>query len=76
MPHVVIRCFKADIGSQALDRLQDQITQLLQQELGCSAEAVSIDLQQVEPALWKEQVYQPLIQPQLPVLLRRPGYVC
>ncbi|AKJ31886.1 hypothetical protein [Caldimonas brevitalea] len=74
MPHVVIRCFKAEIPAANLERLQQTLTQLLQQALSCPADAVSIDLQQVEPALWKEQVYQPLIQPHLDELLRPPGY--
>lgn len=76
MPHVVIRCFKADIPSTNLDHIKDELTRVLQQQLGCAASAVSIDLQLVEPAQWARQVYQPLIQPHLDTLLQRPGYAC
>jgi 4-oxalocrotonate tautomerase len=74
MPHVVIHCFKADIPKANLDRIQQSLTHLLQQELPCLAEAISVDLQQVEPALWQQQIYQPLIAPRMPDLLRQPAY--
>lgn len=76
MPHVVIRCFKADIPGASLDCIRNELTRVLQQALGCAASAVSIDLQQVEPAHWNEQVYQPLIRPHLDTLLLQPGYSC
>lgn len=74
MPHVVISCFKIDIPEGNLEHLQQRLTQLLQRELGCSEDAVSIDLQQIEPACWREQIYQPMIEPRLSRLLRQPGY--
>ncbi|PCF93918.1 amino acid adenylation domain-containing protein [Vreelandella nigrificans] len=74
MPHVVINCFKADIPADSLDRLQQRITDLLQQELGCSQDVVSIDLMQIEKDNWREQVYQPMIESRASHLLRKPNY--
>lgn len=74
MPHIVISCFKAEIPQANLDRIQQQIVQLLQQELGCSEGAVSVDLKQIAPERWKDSVYLPRIQPRLEALLRKPGY--
>ncbi|SCK27823.1 indigoidine synthase IndC [Vogesella sp. LIG4] len=74
MPHVVIHCFKADIPAANLERIQQSLTQLLQQELSCLTGAVSVDLQPVEPALWQQQVYETLIVPRMTDLLRRPDY--
>ncbi|WP_265256996.1 tautomerase family protein [Verminephrobacter aporrectodeae] len=74
MHHVVISCFKTDISAANLEHLQKCVTELLQRDLGCREDAVSIDLQQVEPANWREQIYQPMIAPRLSSLLRQPGY--
>lgn len=74
MPHVVVSCFKADIPLPNLHRIQQQIAHILQQELACSPGAVSVDLKQVEPDLWKDQVYLQLIEPRMDALIRKPGY--
>lgn len=74
MPHVVISCFKADIPLPNLDRIQQGIAHILQQELACSPGAVSVDLRLVEPDCWKDAVYLPLIHPRMDELIRKPGY--
>lgn len=74
MPHVVISCFKADIPAPNLERIQQQITDLLQQELACSPGAVSVDLKLVEPDSWKDSVYHAAIAPRMDALIRKPGY--
>lgn len=75
MPHVVIHCFKAAIPAPGLERIGREIADLLVRELGCSAAAVSVDLEQVEPERWQEQVYLPSIAPRLDGLIRTPLYV-
>jgi 4-oxalocrotonate tautomerase len=74
MPHVVISCFKADIPLLKLDRIQQEIAQILEQELACSPVAISVDLKQIEPDSWREQVYLPNIAPRMDALIRKPGY--
>lgn len=74
MPHVVISCFKAEYPMTHLERIQDEITRLLQRELSCASAAVSVDLVPVEPDEWKDKVYLPLIVPRLEALIRKPGY--
>jgi 4-oxalocrotonate tautomerase len=74
MPHVVINCFKADIPLPNLDRIQQEIVHILQQELACSPGAVSVDLKLVEPDCWKDEVYLPIIYPRMDSLIRKPGY--
>jgi 4-oxalocrotonate tautomerase len=74
MPHVMINCFKADIPEERLTRLRSGIAKILQQELGCYEEAISIDLRQVEPQNWREQVYEVLIAPRMKDLLLQPKY--
>lgn len=74
MPHVVVHYFQTELSTAALERVQQSLVQLLQQELSCPDGAVSIDLQPVAPAQWQQQVYQPLIVPRMAELLRRPDY--
>lgn len=74
MPHVVVHYFQTELSAAALERVQQSLVQLLQQELSCPDGAVSIDLQPIAPAQWQQQVYQPLIVPRMAALLRRPDY--
>lgn len=76
MPHIVIRCFKADIPSATVDRMREALTSVIQEQLGCTESAVSIDLQQIEPSEWAKEVYHPFIEPRLETLVKRPGYRC
>ena len=41
---------------------------------GCSDDAVSVDIVDVKPEDWTEQVYNPEILPRMDKLEKKPGY--
>ncbi|MDE9545510.1 tautomerase PptA [Xenorhabdus bovienii] len=74
MPHVVISCFKIEVDYEKLDIIQNEISKVLHNELGCDMGAISIDLKMIEPNNWKNGVYMSSIKPRMEYLIKKPEY--
>jgi 4-oxalocrotonate tautomerase len=73
MPHVVVKLYAGRSQSQKAE-LAARITQAVMASVQCSDAAVSIGIEDVEPADWVEQVYRPDILGKPDTLYKRPGY--
>lgn len=74
MPHIEIQHFPKELDAQAREGLAQEMTQLICTYFAVKPESVSIALEPVLPAQWKEQVYQPQIEGRGEQLLQAPGY--
>ncbi|MFM2483255.1 tautomerase PptA [Celerinatantimonas sp. YJH-8] len=74
MPHVSIEYFPRDLSDAEKQSLAHEITASLQKYLGASEQSISIAMQEVAPADWKKQVYDPKIKAHLDTLVKKPGY--
>ncbi|KMJ46948.1 MULTISPECIES: hypothetical protein [Xenorhabdus] len=74
MPHVVISCFNSDLDYKKIDNIQNKISKILNEELGCNISAVSIDIKMIKPENWKDEVYNPIILPRINSLIKKPEY--
>ena len=75
MPHVVIKMHTGRSDEQKR-RVADEVARAVMSRLGSSEKSVSVAIEDVEPARWMEQVYEPEIQAQdrAGALFRKPGY--
>lgn len=73
MPHVIVKLWpgKSDQQKRALS---DAITKQVTGILGNGPDSVSVGFEEVSPADWMAQVYQPDIAAKWPDLTKRPGY--
>jgi 4-oxalocrotonate tautomerase len=74
MPHVTIEYFPRDISDEAKQAMAAEVTAMLNRYMGVTADAVSVDLVEVAPDQWKQQVYEPRIRPHLARMVMKPGY--
>ncbi|KDN83893.1 tautomerase family protein [Kitasatospora cheerisanensis] len=74
MPHVNIKHFPTPVDAEQSARLVAAITAALQENLGCTEDAVSIALEPVDPDQWNERVYQPEIVQRAELLHKQPNY--
>jgi 4-oxalocrotonate tautomerase len=73
MPHVSIKMYPT--GSEEIKtKLAEEITQVIMKVADKSADAISIDIQEVEEAAWMDDVYATDIKPNLERLYKKPGY--
>lgn len=63
MPYIAIKAYPKD--EETKKRTVDRINQVLLEEWGCPAAAVTISLEEVKPEDWKEQVEIPEIEPNM-----------
>ena len=74
MPHVNIKLYPIEVTEDQKTSQVTALTKALQDNLGCSEGAVSIALEGIEPADWKEKVYNPEIVGRSDLLLKQPNY--
>jgi len=74
MPHVTIEYFPRNISDDAKLAMAAEVTAMLNRYMGVTADAVSVDLVEVAPDQWKQQVYEPRIRPNLARMVMKPGY--
>ena len=63
MPYIAIKAYPKD--EETKKRTVDRINQVLLEEWGCPAAAVTTSLEEVKPEDWKEQVEIPEIEPNM-----------
>ncbi|WP_054180098.1 tautomerase PptA [Trabulsiella odontotermitis] len=73
MPHIDIKCFPRDLTDEQKTALAAAITDVIVRHLNSKDRSVSIALNQVQEADWK-QVWDSEIAPQLETLIKKPGY--
>jgi 4-oxalocrotonate tautomerase len=73
MPHVIVKLWQGR-SEQQKTLLAEQITHAVMTVLGCSEEAVSVAMQDVNPQEWTEKVYKPDILNTQCKLYKKPGY--
>ena len=73
MPHVIVKAWPGK-SEQQKQALVDRITQDVMEVLGYGEESVSVAFEEISPADWAAQVYQPDIQQARGKLYKKPGY--
>lgn len=73
MPHVIVKLWpgKSELQKQ---KLADGVTKAVVTSLGYGEDAVSVSLEEVNPADWTEKVYKPDILNGRDKLYKQPGY--
>jgi 4-oxalocrotonate tautomerase len=72
MPHVLVKTWKGKSEAQKKE-LTEKITQAVKESLGAGDYWISVGIEDVEPADWKE-VYKKEIEPLGDNLYKKPGY--
>ncbi|MDK3018790.1 tautomerase family protein [Pseudodonghicola flavimaris] len=74
MPHVIVKAWPGKTEDQK-KRLAEAISRNVMEIFEYGADAVSVAIEEVAPARWKEDVYQPDIAEADPqTLYKTPGY--
>lgn len=73
MPHVIVKLYA---GRSEMEKaaLADEITRVVMKTLGHGADSVSVDIEDIAPQDWVEQVYKPDIAGKPATLFKKPGY--
>lgn len=73
MPHVIVK-LRPGKTEQQKKRLSDAIARDVMEVLNYGADSVSVGMEEVPAAEWKERVYEPDIQDRSENLYKKPGY--
>jgi 4-oxalocrotonate tautomerase len=73
MPHVIVKLWPGKSDAQKR-RLAEAITKDVATLLNYGEESVSVAIEEVTAAEWREQVYQPDIVEKAATLYKQPGY--
>jgi 4-oxalocrotonate tautomerase len=73
MPHVTVKLHSGRTEQQKA-KLAEQITRAVMEGAQCAEAAVSVSIEDVDPADWTEKVYKPDIMSKPDTLYKKPGY--
>lgn len=73
MPHVIVKLYSGRSGQQK-SKLAEEITRAVMAGANCAEDAVSVSIEDVEPADWVEKVYKPDIMGKWDQVYKKPGY--
>jgi 4-oxalocrotonate tautomerase len=73
MPHVIVKLWPGK-SEQQKRRLAETITRDVAAVLNYGDESVSVALEEISPAEWREKVYHPDIVAKAATLYKKPGY--
>ena len=73
MPHIIVKLWPGKSGAQKR-RLSDAIVRDVTKILGYGDESVSVGFDEVAPASWTAQVFEPEILRKWDSLTKQPGY--
>jgi 4-oxalocrotonate tautomerase len=73
MPHVIVKLWPGK-SDQQKTRLAEAITKDVMNIFSYGEEAVSVAMEEIKPADWKEKVYQPDILATPDHIFKKPGY--
>ncbi|MEH2921299.1 tautomerase PptA [Samsonia erythrinae] len=74
MPHIDVKYFPRNLSEDEKKTIADELTAVLKTHFGSSDDSLSVAMNEIQPERWKEEVYDPLIKPQLATLVKKPGY--
>ncbi|KHN56266.1 tautomerase PptA [Pectobacterium fontis] len=74
MPHIDVKHFPRNLSEEEKKAVAEDLAAVLKKHFGSSDTSLSVALNEVQPNCWKEEVYDPLIKPQLDTLAKKPGY--
>lgn len=61
MPYIAIKAYPKD--EDIKKKVVDEINEVFIKYWGCSREAISVSLEEIDPELWEEQVVKSVIEP-------------
>ncbi len=73
MPHVIIKLWPGKTEQQK-NRLANIILNDMMEATGCSADAVSIAIEEISRENWFKEVYYPDIENKEDTIYKKPGY--
>lgn len=73
MPHVIVKLWPGKTEAQKT-RLAEAITRDVMDVLGYGEDSVSVALEEISAADWRDKVYRPDIQDRAGLLYKEPGY--
>lgn len=73
MPHVIVKMYSGKSDKQK-QQLADEIVKDFIKLFGYEEEALSVAIQDINPADWKEKVYEEEIMAHQDKLFKKPGY--
>lgn len=73
MPHVIVKLHTGR-SEQQKAKIAEAVTQAVMAGANCGEDAVSVSIQDIEPADWAEEVYKPDIAGDWGRLYKKPGY--
>lgn len=73
MPHVIVKMY-AGRSTNDKKRLAEEITKTVKNVLNYGDEAISVGIEDVQPADWAEKVYRPDILAKPENIYKKPGY--
>lgn len=73
MPHVIVKLWPGPSDVQKA-RLADAIAQDVTRILGYGDESVSVGIEEISSAAWRDEVYVPDIASKPATLYKKPGY--
>lgn len=73
MPHISVKMYS---GRSDADKrkLAESLTAAMRDALGYGAQSVSVAIEDVDPAIWMDEVYGPDIEGAGDRLFKKPGY--
>lgn len=73
MPHVIVKLWPGKTEEQKA-RLTDAIVKDLMAVMGSTEASISVAIEDIESAAWKDRVYEPEIVGNADKLYKKPGY--
>jgi len=73
LPHVIVK-LASGRSDPTKARIAEAVTKAIVANAGCEEAAVSVAIEDVEPADWTEKVYKPDIAAHWAALYKKPGY--
>ncbi|MDY6905574.1 MAG: tautomerase family protein [Thermodesulfobacteriota bacterium] len=73
MPHIIVKLWPGRSEDQK-QQLAGKIAEDVRNTLECKEESISVAIEEIEQADWKEKVYQPDILTNIEKLYKKPGY--
>lgn len=74
MPHIDVKFFPCEMTEEQRQAFANDLCTVVKKHLGSKDASLSVALTPVEPAHWKQEVYDTAILPALETLAKKPGY--
>jgi 4-oxalocrotonate tautomerase len=73
MPHIIIKLYPGR-SNEVKKKMTHAIIRDVVETAGCEESAVSVAIEEIDPADWPEKVYRPDILARGHLLYKKPGY--